>query len=42
MFTPMNFPPKLQQKIEKSASSQGISTEEFILQAIAFIVQVLE
>ncbi|MEH1935414.1 MAG: hypothetical protein V7L14_17290 [Nostoc sp.] len=31
----MNFPPQLQQKIEKWASSQGISTEEFILQAFA-------
>ena len=31
----MNFPPQLQQKIEKWASSQGISTEQFILQAIA-------
>lgn len=35
MFTTMNFPPQLQQKIEKWASSQGISTEQFILQAIA-------
>ncbi|WP_334957694.1 hypothetical protein [Nostoc sp.] len=35
MFTAMNFPPQLQQKIEKWASSQGISTEQFILQAIA-------
>ncbi|MEH2459074.1 MAG: hypothetical protein V7K34_17450 [Nostoc sp.] len=35
MFTPMNFPPQLQQKIEKWASSQGISTEQFVLQAIA-------
>ncbi|MFN6517449.1 MAG: hypothetical protein RMY29_023620 [Nostoc sp. CreGUA01] len=31
----MNFPPQLQQKIEKWASSQGISTEQFVLQAIA-------
>ena len=31
----MNFPPQLQQKIEKWANSQGISTEQFILQAIA-------
>ncbi|MBN3921664.1 MAG: hypothetical protein HWQ37_00405 [Nostoc sp. NMS4] len=31
----MNFPPQLQQKIEKWATSQGISTEQFILQAIA-------
>ncbi|WP_414530043.1 hypothetical protein [Nodularia chucula] len=30
----MNFPSQLQQKIEKWASTQGISTEEFILQAI--------
>ncbi|WP_414542213.1 hypothetical protein [Nostoc sp. CCY0012] len=30
----MNFPPQLQQKIKKWASSQGISTEEFVLQAI--------
>ncbi|WP_335154091.1 hypothetical protein [Nostoc sp.] len=31
VFTSMNFPPQLQQKIEKWASSQGISTEQFIL-----------
>ncbi|MDZ8225167.1 MAG: hypothetical protein RMZ43_023205 [Nostoc sp. CmiVER01] len=31
----MNFPPQLQQKIEKWANSQGISTEQFVLQAIA-------
>ncbi|MEH1832425.1 MAG: hypothetical protein V7L29_10190 [Nostoc sp.] len=31
----MNFPPQLQQKIEKWASSQGISTEQFVLQAVA-------
>jgi hypothetical protein len=31
----MNFPPQLQQEIEKWASSQGISTEQFVLQAIA-------
>ncbi|BAZ70472.1 putative kinesin light chain [Fischerella sp. NIES-4106] len=30
----MNFPPQLQQTIEKWATSQGISTEQFILQAI--------
>ncbi|MBG1269267.1 hypothetical protein F8S12_24275 [Nostoc sp. WHI] len=30
----MNFPPQLQQKIEKWASNQGISTEQFILQAV--------
>ncbi|MBD2301924.1 hypothetical protein [Nostoc sp. FACHB-190] len=30
----MNLPPQLQKKIEKWASSQGISTEQFILQAI--------
>ena len=35
MFTAMNFPPQLQQKIEKWASSQGISTEQFVLQAVA-------
>ncbi|WP_298904230.1 hypothetical protein [uncultured Nostoc sp.] len=35
IFTPMNFPPQLQQKIEKWASSQGILTKQFILQAIA-------
>nr|MDZ8041225.1 hypothetical protein [Nostoc sp. CreGUA01] len=35
IFTSMNFPPQLQQKIEKWASSQGISTEQFVLQAIA-------
>jgi len=42
MFTAMNFPPQLQQKIEKWASSQGISTEQFVLQAIADLVQVPE
>ncbi|MEH2400784.1 hypothetical protein [Nostoc sp.] len=31
----MNFPPQLQQKIEEWASSQGISTEQFVLQAVA-------
>ena len=31
----MNFPPQLQQKIEKWANSQGILTEQFVLQAIA-------
>lgn len=31
----MNFPPQLQQKIQKWASSQGISTEQFVLQAVA-------
>ena len=31
----MNFLPQLQQKIEKWASSHGISTEQFVLQAIA-------
>ncbi|MDZ8070727.1 MAG: hypothetical protein RMY64_34815 [Nostoc sp. DedQUE08] len=35
VFTSMNFPPQLQQKIEKWANSQGISTEQFVLQAIA-------
>ncbi|MBD2491523.1 hypothetical protein [Aulosira sp. FACHB-615] len=30
----MNLPPQLQEKIEKWANSQGISTEQFILQAI--------
>ncbi|MEH1913842.1 hypothetical protein [Nostoc sp.] len=30
----MNFPPQIQQKIEKWASSQGISAEQFVLQAI--------
>ncbi|WP_413201312.1 hypothetical protein [Nostoc piscinale] len=30
----MNLPPQLQENIEKWASSQGISTEQFILQAI--------
>ncbi|WP_334948781.1 hypothetical protein [Nostoc sp.] len=35
VFTSMNFPPQLQQKIEKWVSSQGISTEQFVLQAIA-------
>ncbi|MBD2211734.1 hypothetical protein H6G27_17940 [Nostoc linckia FACHB-104] len=37
----MNFPPQLQQKIEKWASSQGISTEEFILQAITEKIELL-
>ncbi|MBD2338795.1 hypothetical protein H6G64_17615 [Calothrix sp. FACHB-156] len=37
----MNFPPQLQQKIEKWASSQGISTEEFILQAITEKIEFL-
>jgi hypothetical protein len=37
----MNFPPQLQQKIEKWASSQGISTEQFILQAITEKIEVL-
>ncbi|MBW4676876.1 MAG: hypothetical protein KME52_23540 [Desmonostoc geniculatum HA4340-LM1] len=31
----MNFPLQLQQKIEKWASNQGISAEEFVLQAVA-------
>ncbi|MDZ8081506.1 MAG: hypothetical protein RMX35_20880 [Nostoc sp. DcaGUA01] len=31
----MNFPPQLQQKIEKWASNQGISVEDFVLQAVA-------
>ena len=31
----MNFPLQIQRKIEKLASSQGISTEQFILQAVA-------
>ncbi|MFN6468738.1 MAG: hypothetical protein RMY36_003565 [Nostoc sp. SerVER01] len=31
----MNFPPQLQQKIEKWASNQGISSEDFVLQAVA-------
>ena len=35
MFIAMNFLPKIQQKIEKLASNQGISTEEFVLQAVA-------
>ncbi|BAZ32311.1 hypothetical protein NIES4074_48130 [Cylindrospermum sp. NIES-4074] len=30
----MNFPSQLQQKIEKWASSQGISPEQFVLQAV--------
>ncbi|BAY64025.1 hypothetical protein NIES22_41160 [Calothrix brevissima NIES-22] len=37
----MNVPPQLQQKIEKWASSQGISTEEFILQAITEKIELL-
>jgi hypothetical protein len=31
----MNFPLQIQRKIEKLASRQGISTEQFILQAVA-------
>lgn len=31
----MNLPPQLQQEVEKWALSQGISLEQFILQAIA-------
>ncbi|QYX30957.1 hypothetical protein [Sphaerospermopsis torques-reginae] len=30
----MNFPLQIQQEIEKLAGSQGISTEQFILQAV--------
>ncbi|MBD2567317.1 hypothetical protein [Anabaena lutea] len=30
----MNFPLQIQRKIEKLASSQGISTEQFVLQAV--------
>ncbi|MFN6564747.1 MAG: hypothetical protein RMY28_033815 [Nostoc sp. ChiSLP01] len=30
----MNFPAQLQEKIQKWANSQGISTEEFVLQAV--------
>ncbi len=30
----MNFPPQIKQKIEKWASNQGISAEEFVLQAV--------
>ncbi|MBD2198660.1 MULTISPECIES: hypothetical protein [Calothrix] len=37
----MNVPPQLQQKIEKWANSQGISTEEFILQAITEKIELL-
>ncbi|MGJ5674068.1 MAG: hypothetical protein ACR9NN_10730 [Nostochopsis sp.] len=37
----MNFPPQLQQTIEKWASSQGISTEQFILQAITEKIEAL-
>ncbi|MEH2211079.1 hypothetical protein [Nostoc sp.] len=35
IFTSTNFPLQLQQKIEKWASNQEISTEQFVLQAIA-------
>lgn len=31
----MNLPPNLQQEVEKWASSQGISLEQFIFQTIA-------
>lgn len=31
----MNFPPQIQQEVEKWAGSQGISIEQFIVQAVA-------
>ena len=31
----MNFPPQLQQNIEKWATIQGVSTEQFVWQAVA-------
>jgi hypothetical protein len=34
MSRPMNLSPALQQAIEEIASSQGISTEQFIVQAL--------
>ncbi len=37
----MNFPPQLQQTIQKWATSQGISTEQFILQAITEKIEAL-
>ncbi len=37
----MNFSPQLQQTIEKWASSQGISTEQFVLQAITEKIEAL-
>ncbi len=35
MSRPMNLPSQIQQQVEKWASSQGISTEQFIVQAVA-------
>ncbi|GET41655.1 hypothetical protein [Microseira wollei] len=37
----MNFPPQLQQDIEKWANIQGISTEQFVWQAIAEKIEAL-
>lgn len=37
----MNFPSQLQQNIEKWASSQGISPEQFVLQAVTEKVDAL-
>ncbi|RCJ25404.1 hypothetical protein A6S26_16625 [Nostoc sp. ATCC 43529] len=37
----MNFSPQLQQKIEKWANNRGISTEEFVLQAVTEKINVL-
>ena len=41
VVTPMNLPSQLQQDVEKWASSQGISIEQFILQAVADKINVL-
>lgn len=35
MSRPMNLPSQIQQQVEKWASNQGISTEQFIVQAVA-------
>lgn len=37
----MNFPPQLQQNIEKWATIQGVSPEQFIWQAVAEKIEVL-
>jgi hypothetical protein len=39
---PMNLTPTLQQEIDQLAQSQGISSEQFILQAIAEKITVLK
>lgn len=41
-MNPMNLPPQLQQEVEKWASHQGISLEQFILQAVTEKVTALD